>query len=112
MYDLIDVLCIISGGYVVYAAVVMKTKGRIINNVILNKGKDESSIRDKEKFVCFLYGKLLFFGILIMLAGIMNFVNSYTMHSGAVTITACCLFGAAIVGYGIVVNIALKKYVD
>lgn len=112
MYDLIDVLCMISGAYVVYAAVVMKTKGRIINNVILNKGKDESAIRNKKEFIHFLYWKLLLFGILIMLASIMNLINSYTLHSGAVTIASCCLFGAAIIGYGIVVNIALEKYVD
>ena len=112
MYDLIDVLCIISGAYVVYAAVVMKTKGKIINNVILNKCKDESAIRNKKEFVRFLYWKLLLFGILIMFAGVMNLINSYTLHSGTVTIVSCCLFGAALVGYGIVVNIALEKYVD
>lgn len=112
MYDLIDVLCILSGAYVVYAAVVMKTKGRIINNVILNKGKDESAIRNKREFVQFLYWKLVLFGILIMLAGVMNLINSYTLNSGAVTIASCCLFGAALVGYGIIVNMALEKYVD
>ena len=112
MNDLIDVICIISGAYVAYAAVVMKTQGRIINNVILNKGKDESAIRNKKEFVQFLYWKLLLFGIIIMFAGVMNLLNNYTFNSVVVTIAAYCLFGAAVVGYGIVVNIALKKYVD
>lgn len=49
MYSFIDILCIIGGGYLVYAGIVMKTQGKIVNNVVMNKGSDESALRDNDQ---------------------------------------------------------------
>ncbi|MCH5253473.1 MAG: hypothetical protein J1F41_01015 [Lachnospiraceae bacterium] len=110
MYDLIDILCILSGGYLVYAALVMKLKGRIVSNVVLSKSMDENAIRDKEGLIRYLYGKLLFFGCIIILSSIANLVNEHMAGPGIVTVITCCIFAIAIVGYGVVTNRALKKY--
>lgn len=112
MYDFLDILCILSGVYVTYAAVLMKARGKIIKNVILNKGKDESSIRDKEGLIHFLYKKLFFLGLLIIFTGTMDLANSYLLHSGLVTAAACILFAAEVIIYGTVVSAALQKYAD
>lgn len=110
MSDVIDILCILSGAYFIYAAVVMKKQGRIINNVLLKKGADESNIKDKEGFIQFLFGKILFLGIVIMLGGIVNLLNSYLAGSAMVTTIVCCVFAAALVGYGVVTNMAMRKF--
>lgn len=112
MNDLIDILCILSGAYLVYAAIVMKKQGRIIGNVMLKKGTDESNIKDKEGFIQFLFGKILFFGIVIMLGGIANFLNSYLAGPDMVTTIVCCVFAAALVGYGVVTNKAMRKFME
>ena len=112
MYDFLDILCILSGVYVVYAAVLMKSKGKIIKNVILNKGKDESSIRDKEGLIHFLHKKMFLLGILIVFTGAMDLANSYVMHSGLITAAACILFAAEVIIYGTIVSAALRKYAE
>lgn len=112
MYDLIDILCMLSGGYLVYAAIVMKRQGRIIKNVVMSKNTDENSIKDKDGFVHYLYGKLILCGCLIILASIVNLVNDHMDGPGIVALITCSIFAVTIVGYGIAVNSALKKYAE
>ncbi len=110
MYSFIDFLCIIGGGYLVYAGIVMKTQGKIVNNVVMNKGADESALRDKEGFINYLYGKLIAVGAVVILAGAVNIVNGMTSQSAIVSTISSLSFFAAIVVYAIVVNKALKKF--
>ncbi|MBO5208673.1 MAG: hypothetical protein J6B68_04925 [Lachnospiraceae bacterium] len=112
MYDFIDILCICCGAYLVYAAIVMKTQGRIISNVLLKKGMDESSLKDKDGFINFLFGKVLLVGILVIIGGIINLVNTYLAGPKVVTIVTCCIFAVAVIGYGIVTNIAMRKFME
>ncbi len=110
MYSFIDFLCIIGGGYLVYAGVVMKTQGKIVNNVVMNKGADESALRDKEGFIRYLYGKLIAIGAVVILAGVANVVNDLTTQSAIVSTISNLAFFAAIVVYAVFVNKALKKF--
>ena len=112
MYDFIDILCILCGAYLVYAAIVMKTQGRIINNVLLKKGMDENSLKDKEGFIRFLFAKVLQVGILVIIGGIINWVNTYLSGPKVVTTITCCVFAVAVIGYGIVTNIAMRKFAE
>ncbi len=112
MYDFIDILCILCGAYLVYAAIVMKTQGRIINNVLLKKGMDENSLKDKEGFIRFLFAKILLVGILVIIGGIINWVNTYLSGPKVVTTITCCVFAVAVIGYGIVTNIAMRKFAE
>ena len=110
MYSFIDFLCVIGGGYLVYAGIVMKTQGKILNNVVMNKGADESALRDKEGFINYLYIKLIAAGAVIILAGAANVINDLTMHSAIISTAAGCAFAVAIVVYAVFVNKALKKF--
>ncbi|MBQ6806506.1 MAG: hypothetical protein IJO97_03640 [Lachnospiraceae bacterium] len=110
MYDFIDILCILCGAYLVYTAVVLKTKGRIIGNVLLKKGTDEKDIKDKEGFVKFLFSKVLLAGIMVMVGGIINLANTHMAGPEIVTTITCCIFAVAIIGYGIVTNMAMRKF--
>lgn len=110
MNDVIDILCIFCGAYLVYAAVVMKTQKRIIGNVLLKKGADENSLKDKEGFINFLFAKVLVVGILWIVGGIINFVNSYMGGPASVTTIVCALFAVSLVVYGILTNLAMRKF--
>ncbi len=110
MYDLIDILCVLCGAYLIYAAVAMKKQGRIIENVLLKKGMDESEILDKEGFIQFLYGKLLLCGIVIIIAAIINLINTYQNGNSVVSVVSCCVFAVSIIAYGIVTNLAMRRY--
>ena len=110
MYSFIDFLCIIGGGYLVYAGIVMKTQGKIVNNVVMNKGADESALRDKEGCIGYLYGKLIAVGAVVILAGAVNVINDLTTQSSVISGISSIAFFAAIVVYAVFVNKALKKF--
>lgn len=110
MNDLIDILCIFCGAYLVYAAIIMKTQGRIISNVLLKKGADENSLTDKDGFINFLYSKVLVVGILWIIGGIINFVNSYLEGPAIVTTVVCGFFAVTVIVYGIMTNMAMRKF--
>lgn len=110
MYSFIDFLCIIGGGYLVYAGIVMKTQGKIVNNVVMNKGADESALRDKEGFINYLYWKLIAIGAVVILAGVANVVNDLTTQLAIISTLSSIAFFAAIVVYAVFVNKALKKF--
>lgn len=110
MYSFIDFLCIIGGGYLIYAGIVMKTQGKIVSNVVMNKGADESALRDKDGFINYLYLKLIICGAIVMLAGVANFVNDLMWQSAIVSTALNCAFAVAIIVYAVFINKALKKF--
>lgn len=112
MNTFIDILYILSGAYLIYAAILMKVKKQIIGSVVLSKGIEEKSIRDKDGFIAYLYGKLIFFGAVIILAGIVNLYNDYLAGPGYITLAVSIIFAAAVVGYGIVSHKAIKMFID
>ena len=111
MFDLMDFICMISGVYLMYAGIVMKTQGKINANVVLSKGISESAIRDKEEFIRYLYGKLILIGAVIVLSDIVNLVIAYQGgNNGTFSMIIFGIFIAAMVAYAAVVSKALKKY--
>ena len=88
----------------------MKTQGKIVNNVVMNKGADESALRDKEGFIGYLYGKLIAVGAVVILAGAVNVINDLTTQSSVISGISSIAFFAAIVVYAVFVNKALKKF--
>ncbi len=111
MYNVMDFICIFCGGYLMYVGIVMKTQGKINANVVLSKGISENAIRDKEGFIKYLYGKLVFIGAVIVLSGIVNLViDLQGGDDGMVSLITFVIFIVAMVAYGVLVSKALKKY--
>ncbi|MBD5520379.1 MAG: hypothetical protein HDR03_04025 [Lachnospiraceae bacterium] len=110
MYNLIDIVCIMSGGYLAYSAFSMKSKGEIIANVVLNKAVNENSIKDKEGFIDYIYGKLLLIGIIIILSGVVDVINLNMGGSSVVSIIALIVFAVSLVAYSKVTKTALDKF--
>lgn len=110
MYNLTVILCIISGAYIAYAAIVMKYKGLFIKNVVLCNVVDENAIRDKEGFVQYLYIRLLLCGSADVLVGIVCLINNYLAGPVIISLITVCVFFISIAVYGVFVNKALRKY--
>lgn len=109
--DWIVILCTISGVYMMYAAIVMKYKGKFIKSVVLSNGVDENSIRDKEGFIKYLYIRLLTCGVVDVIMGIICLISDYISGPGIMSVIANLVFFASLVAYMIFINKALKKYV-
>lgn len=112
MYDWIVILCVISGVYMIYAAIVMKYKGQFVKSVVFGNGVDENSIYDKEGFVKYLYIRLLSCGIVNAFIGIVCLVCDFIKGPGILSVIANFVFFISIIAYGIFVNKALRKYVN
>ncbi|MBD5494046.1 MAG: hypothetical protein HDR12_06640 [Lachnospiraceae bacterium] len=111
MYDWIVILCVVSGAYLMYAAIEMKYKGRFLKNVVLGNGMNENSIRDKEGFVKYLYIRLLLCGGVDVFIGIACLVCDFITGQGYLIGITNVVLLISFIAYGIFINKALKKYV-
>lgn len=99
MGGMIDFLFLISGVYLVGAAITAKTQGNITANVMLSKNASEKDIQDKKGFIDYMYKRVLLAGILIMVAAIIHLINDYYFLSRALTWTGIVIIFVAIVVY-------------
>lgn len=109
IFDLLIAGC---GLYLIYTAVVMKTKGKIVKGVIVSKDVDVEKIRDKEGFIRYMFGRVLLAGILAAAVGAMNLVNAYAQGPAWISM-------AVVAGYFVVLMVfalssvkARKKFID
>lgn len=112
MYDWIVFLCVIGGAYMMYAAIVMKYKGRFIRSVVFGNGVDENSIYDKEGFIKYLYIRLLSCGVADVFIGVVCLICDFIKGPGIISVIANLVFFISLIAYGIFVNKALRKYVN
>ncbi|MCM1047482.1 MAG: hypothetical protein NC433_03560 [Clostridiales bacterium] len=110
MYDLIVILCVICGAYMMYAAIMMKYKGKFIKSVVLGNGMDENSLRDKEGFVKYLYIRLLGCGVVDVAIGVACLINDFMNGDRLLSGIANIIFFISIVAYAIFINKALKNH--
>lgn len=110
MINVMNFIYILSGIYLAYTGIVMKTQGKIISNVVLSKGIDENAIRDREGFINYLHTKLVVIGGIIILSGVVNFISDYNGRNAIVEWVIFAIFAGALVAYAKVVSKALKKY--
>lgn len=111
MYSVLDFICILAGGYLMYTGIIMKTQGKILENVVLSKGATEASIRDKEAFIQYLHGKLTAIGAVIVITGVVNFISDFKGGDVIISSATTLIFFAALVVYYKVVKRAMKKFV-
>lgn len=108
--NIFDLLITLSGAYLVYAAVIMKINGRIVNGIMTGKDADVDKMRDKEGFIGYMFGKLMLLGILTILSGLSSIIN--TKMGGPVYIS---LIGVAVVLvvlilFAVALNKARKRF--
>ena len=112
MNEAIDILCMLCGVYLLYTGIVMKAQGRIIANVVFKKNMNENSLRDREGFIRYLYGKLVIIGLVIILTALASIVGDYMGWSQKTTLITSFLFIASMIVYAYFVSKALKMYCE
>lgn len=112
MGNVIDILFMGSGIYLIYSAFMAKKNGTITANVMLGKGMDEKSIKDKTGFIEYMYKKILIAGILVILAGAINFINDCFFFSNIATAVASAVIIVAIVLYVTAYKKGQKAFVE
>lgn len=77
MYMLMDLLFVGCGVYVLYAFYLMKTKGEIKENVLLSRDISVSKCKDKAGYIKYMTPRLLVFGIVLLIIGIVSLIGDY-----------------------------------
>lgn len=110
MEHIFDFLMMGSGVYLIYTAVVMKTKGEIIQGVMVSKDVDVEKMQDKEGFIRYMFGKALFTGVLTVAVGAVNLANSYVQGPAWVSMVVVAGYFAALMAFAVFTVKAGKKF--
>lgn len=110
MDGIIDALFLVSGIYLIISALMAKSKGVITANVMLGKNMSEQRIKDRIGYIEYMYKRMLASGVLIVIGGIINFVNDCFYSSNLVTAAATVIIIGAVALYVIAYKNGTKKY--
>ncbi len=110
MNGIIDALFLVSGIYLIVSALMAKGRGVITANVMLGKNMSEQAIKDKIGFIEYMYKRMLVSGILIVIGGMINFINDCYYFSKLVTAAATVVILGAVALYVVAYKKGTKKY--
>ena len=74
--SLMDIIIIVGGAYIAYAAILLKLTGEIKESVLLGKTMNIRKCKDLEGFKKFLFPRALAMGIFTVLFGIAGIINT------------------------------------
>lgn len=112
MGNVIDILFMGSGIYLIFSAFMAKKNGTITANVMLGKNMDEKCIKDKTGYITYMYKRILIAGILVVIAGMINFINDCFFFSNIATAVASAVIIVAIAIYVTAYKKGQKAYME
>lgn len=74
-FGFMDLIIVVSGAYLIYAAVQMKRTGEIAGSVIIGKGYDVKKAKDPQGFIDYMYLKSILMGVCVILSGGLDYIN-------------------------------------
>ncbi len=110
MNGVVDALFLVSGIYLIISAVIAKGRGVITANVMLGKNMSEQAIKDRAGFIEYMYKRMLVSGILIVIGGMINFINDCYYFSKLVTAAGTMVILGAVALYVAAYKKGIKKY--
>ncbi len=110
--NMFDLLIIISGIYLIYSAITMKTTGNISGGALVSKDVDVNKIRDKEGFITYMFPKALFMGILTCAIGLMGIITTEYGGPAYISLIAFGGFIIVLVLFAVASNRAKKMFID
>lgn len=110
--NIFDILIIVSGLYLIYAAVIMKKDGIITSGVLISKDMNPDQIRDKEGFIKYMFVKVLALGILTCLVGGVGFLSSKMDGAAWISFVGIGLYFVVLIFFLVAANKAKKLFVE
>ncbi len=107
-----DIIIMISGAYLIYVSVQMKRTGEISSSAIIGKGYDVKKAKDPKGFIDYMYMKSVIMGVLVILSGMLDYMNEMYWDLPYFGIIMCVVFLAIIVVYCKISMNAQKKYLS
>lgn len=106
----LDMIIVACGVYLIYGAIILKTRGEITPNIMLPKNVKPESVKDKEGFINAIFLKLLVLGIVTIVVGFIILLNDVVMQMMFLNAISYGVFAAALLWYGFALKKAHKIY--
>jgi len=110
MFVLMDVLIAGYGFYMIYAYVLMKTKGEVKENMLLSAEVKMEKCKDKEAYILYIAPKLLLFGIGVAICGCLGMLNNYMGFLGNIYGVVPIISLALIIWFVVTVKKSVKLF--
>lgn len=78
MFSLMDLIILAAGAYVLYSYYLLKTTGEIKEGIFLPKDTDVKKCKDKDGYIRAVSGKVLIYGISVMVCGALGVLETQT----------------------------------
>lgn len=111
MFDLMDLIIVGGGLYVIYLYIVMVRSRKLENNMLLPKEIDAKKCKDVEGYINYIGPKMLAFGIVATLCGLMGIAQDYTQKIGyPVYLAGMAVFVVVAVWYSVAIKKGIKEF--
>lgn len=110
--NIFDLLICLSGIYMIYTAWIMKKTGKITTGVFISKDVDVDQIRDKEGFIKYMFGKVLFMGIATCIIGGVGMITARLNGSEYIMLIGVLCFMIILILFALATHKARKKFIE
>ena len=97
--DIFNILIIAFGAYIIYAAIILKKDGKISKSLMLSPGANDSTIKNKDGFIKFMFTRTVILGIVVTLSGCWDIVFPQLAGNGWIELTIILVFMLILVLY-------------
>ena len=109
-WSIMDIVILVCGVYALYAAYVLKTKGKIIKTFLVFKETDVNTCKDLGAYVASMAPKLSTLAGVMILYGVVSLINTYVVSIMSLYWVMMVALIGTLIWYGIQTRNAMKKY--
>lgn len=110
MLSFMDLAIAAVGIYILYIYYLMKFRGEFREGMLLPKGIRPDQCKDREGYIREMSGKVLFYGVVVLLCGIAGYLEDEFLLLGNAYLLVLVGFVACTVWFAIKSRNAIKKY--
>ena len=108
--DFFSVFILLAGGYILYAAILLKTQKKITKSIMMNQNKSVGQIKDKDGFIRFMFGRTLVVALVTIAAGLWGLLKPYFGATWVSDVVEIVAFTLVMVFYIISIKKADKEF--
>lgn len=109
---LIDGIIFACGIYMFYSAYLMKTKGELKVGWLVSKNINLERSKDVPGYINYMYPRVLFFAICVLIYSVINFYSTYLSSLGMIQMATFVLFFIVVIWFAYISTRASKKYLS
>lgn len=111
MWSVLDIIFVGAGVYVLYAWILLKTKGEIKTSILMSKDVELRKCKDLEGYKAYITPRMLVFGISALLYGGAGLVNTYVFTlPGVVYGIIMVLFLVVLIWFAMVTRKGIQRF--